>query len=134
MKREDAKKLWPIMKAYAEGKNIEFRSHHDHNGLWEVMLDPAFNGDVSNYRIAKEPKYRPFKTVKECWDEMVKHTPFGWLSSIKTGNIAAIGSVNDKDGQIYIKWATNECFSFTAEDVGSDYVFADGAPFGIKED
>ena len=132
MKREDAKKLWPIIKAYSEGKAILIK----HDGEWFEAgenTEVYFSESPSDYRIKPESKYRPFKTVKECLDEMNKHTPFGWLSSIKTGNIAAIGSVNDKDGQIYIKWATNECFCFTIEDGGRDYVFVDGTPFGIKE-
>ena len=129
MKREDAKKLWPIMKAYAEGKNIEFRSHHDHNGLWEVMLDPAFNSDVSNYRIAKEPKYRPFKTVKECWDEMHKHPDFGWLVHKNTKSMYHV-TVIYYDG---ICLDINEN-SLNYLDAFDYYEFLDGTPFGIKED
>lgn len=25
-----------------------------------------------------EPAYRPFKDKEECWNEMLKHQPFGW--------------------------------------------------------
>lgn len=24
-------------------------------------------------------KYRPFKGIEECWEEMMKHEPFGWI-------------------------------------------------------
>lgn len=28
-----------------------------------------------------EPKYRPFKDIEECWNEMKKHEPFGYVKS-----------------------------------------------------
>ena len=34
----------------------------------------------NKYRIKPEPKYRPFKDAKECWAEMQKHLPIGWLT------------------------------------------------------
>lgn len=126
MEREDAKKLWPIIKAYAEGKNIEYCSHQKPNDSWDLILDPAFYGDVSNYRIAKEPKYRPFKDGSECWEEMNKHQPLGWIMS-KNRIIYNIQEVL----QLGIK--LNGCV--VGFDICFDgYVFADGAPFGIKEE
>lgn len=28
-----------------------------------------------------EPDYRPFKDIEECWNEMKKHEPFGYVKS-----------------------------------------------------
>lgn len=30
-----------------------------------------------------EPSYRPFKNQEECWNEMLKHEPFGWVKKNK---------------------------------------------------
>lgn len=38
----------------------------------------SFAGNPDSYRIKPEPKYRPFKDAEECWQEMLKHEPFGY--------------------------------------------------------
>ena len=53
MNRENAKKLLPIITAFAEGKVIERK---DSDGLWLVLNSPAFTNDPENYRIKPEPK------------------------------------------------------------------------------
>ena len=132
MTREQAKQLLPIIQAYAEGKTIEFLT----DGTWVAMIDttPKFDCEPSKYRIKPEPKYRPFKTQEECWNEMLKHQPFGWLKSKKTGSVGLIGTLYTKDEVLMIIWATKEYNSYSSFDVFNDYVFADGTPFGIKEE
>lgn len=132
MTREEAKQLLPIIQAYAEGKTIEFLS----GGTWVAMIDttPKFDCEPSKYRIKPEPKYRPFKTQEECWNEMLKHQPFGWLKSKKTGSVGIIGTLYTKDEVLVIIWATNEVNSYSSFDVFNDYVFTDGTPFGINEE
>ena len=73
--REDAKKLLPIMKAFSEGKQIQ----HFNIDKWEDTDFMPFTDHPSYYRIKPEPKYRPFKNSQECWEEMQKHQPFGWI-------------------------------------------------------
>ena len=34
-------------------------------------------GEVNYYGKPTEPTYRPFKSKEECWQEMIKHQPFG---------------------------------------------------------
>ena len=75
MTREEAKHLLPIIQAYADGKNIQYLNK---DYIWEKFDDNTSSGGVS-YRIKLEPKYRPFKTTEECWNEMLKHQPFGWI-------------------------------------------------------
>ena len=71
MTREEAKELLPIIQAFAEGKTIEI---YDNRG-WQdlIMKSIKFDCKPSCYRIKPEPKYRPFKTKEECWNEMLKH-------------------------------------------------------------
>ena len=78
MTREEAKELLPIIQAFAEGKTIQLFT----NGIWEDAKNPSF-GELSRYRIKPEDTYRPFETKEECWNEMLKHQPFGWLKSKK---------------------------------------------------
>ena len=93
----------------------------------EITADEIISIEVT------EP-YRPFKTQEECWQEMLKHQPFGWLKSKKTGSVGLIGSLYTKNGVLMIIWATNECNKYTSFDVFNDYVFTDGTPFGIKDE
>lgn len=125
MNREQAKQLLPIIKAYAEGKKIECKQL---NGSWDEMIDPVFNAKAERYRIAPEPKYRPFKDDEECWNEMQNHQPFGWIKS-EHEYYQVIGVRDNND----------VCFSITGDFwkfgyVFDSYTFADGTPFGIKEE
>ena len=68
MTREEAKELIPIIQAFADGKTIEFFKQ----GEWIELNDPDFMWSADKYRIKPEPKYRPFKTQEECWEENAK--------------------------------------------------------------
>ena len=123
MAKEKAKHLAEIFNAYAEGKPIEVFLARE----WCEITPDGFNFDVENdsYRIKKEPKYRPFKNAKECFEEMKKHQPIGWLywNSIFV-HITEIGL-----GCI----AFDNCTYAFVEAVNNGYTFTDGQPFGIKE-
>ena len=133
MTKEDIKKFMPLMQAMLEGKTIQ--RHLDDMG-W-VYTDKIFVGDgVSLYRIKPEPKYRPFKTKEECWNEMQNHQPFGWLKSKKNGRLRCIGEVSwsDEFETVHIALSTSESLSRSANSVFDEYTFADGAPFGVMEE
>ena len=85
MTREEAKQLLPIIQAFAEGKTIEVYYGEDQGWHTMVITNPKFDLKPSQYRIKPEPKYRPFKTKEECWNEMLKHQPFGWVKSKDKG-------------------------------------------------
>lgn len=132
MTREEARKAAEVMMAYAEGREIELSNIKDDYLIWEDVTDPMFNWVNCKYRIKPEPKYRPFKTKAECWKEMGKHPSFGWLKNKKNGDFALIGNVF-QDKEVLIIWALNHETNY-ASDLFNDWVFADEAPFGIKED
>lgn len=113
MNREQAKKLLPIIQAFAEGKTVEYKIEKE----WVQTNVPTFNPYLWEYRIKPEPKYRPFKDVEECWQEMQKHEPFGWIKT---------------DEGYEQMWHVNKCDDFNA--ILKICTFADGAPFGIKEE
>ena len=132
MTREEAKELLPIMQAFAEGKTIEYR---ESGGAWKVAHTPTWSSCLF-YRIKPEPKYRPFKTQEECWNEMLKHQPFGWVKSKDKGYFRLIGLVQFESEfeDVMITLATSENLARSSHSIYENYIFADGTPFGIKEE
>ena len=131
MTKEDIKKFMPLMQAMLEGKTIQ--RHLDDMG-W-VYTNKIFVGDgVSLYRIKPEPEYRPFKTKEECWNEMLKHQPFGWVKSKDKGYFHLIGLVQFESEfeDVVITFATSENLARSSHSIYENYIFADGTPFGIK--
>ena len=133
MTREKAKELLPIVQAYAEGKEIEYRGL---DGAWLDNDDMDFNPNWT-YRIKPEPKYRPFKDIDELiatWQKMMGYSakantrPLIWVKN-KTSHLTfAITGFGNIDTV------------FVADDrvdlsmVFSDYTFLDESPFGCIEE
>lgn len=133
MDRNQAKEFYPILQAFAEGKVIEARTDPNVVGKgWEDMNDWTEMNEIEHwnniqYRVKPEPTYRPFKDAKECWQEMLKHQPVGFMKFkdtesgyyILTGIARGLGvGINDS--------------LFSYDRVFDDYTFADGTPFGVK--
>ena len=125
MTREETKELLPIIEAYSKGKTVQIKN----NDKWADLVEATFSASPDKYRIKPEPKYRPFKTQEECWQEMHNHSDFGWLTRIDTGNFEHIKTVCQEK----ILFAVSiEYYKY--EDAFKYYKFPDGTPFGIKED
>ena len=123
MTREEIREAAKVMEAYANGKKIQYLDEYN---KWIDATNPSFNWSNYIFRIKPEPKYRPFKTQEECWEEMHKHPDFGWVTdgyykstiSVKSDSIiVTISSLEYDFGKAYIH-----------------FTFADGTPFGIKEE
>ena len=133
MTREKAKELLPIIQAFVEGKTIQVWA----NDTWQDEESPLFWA-YAQFRIKpeqkSEPKYRPFKTKEECWNEMLKHQPFGWLKE-KTNKkeIAHIGRIFDVPNDTLITLSMDEGRNLSSSYFFRTYTFVDGTPFGIKE-
>ena len=125
MNRKEAAELLPIIQAYAEGKAIESRCIKGDTSLWYDDKDPSFDDDFE-YRIKPEQKFRPFKNAKECWQEMLKHHPFGWVVGRRDGVMYLIRSLE------YVSVYTSIQYSF--KDAFDTFEFADLVPFGVKEE
>ena len=136
MTREEAKQLLPIIQAFAEGKTIEVYYGEDQEWHTMVITNPKFDLKPSQYRIKPEPKYRPFKTKEECWNEMLKHHPFGWVKSKDKGYFHLIDLVQfaSEIEDVMITFATSEQLARSSRSISEKYIFADGTPFGIKEE
>ena len=129
MTRENIKALLPIIKAYSEGKKIEYFVNT--KGEWDLITDPMFDDEPSKYRIKIEPKYRPFKSVEECWGEMQKHQPFGWVKNKNTNKLCNILTICKNEDTIEISLEDFLIKPFTGLE---SFIFVDGEPFGIKEE
>ena len=131
MTREEAKDLLPIIQAFAEGKTIEFRNS---DGEWDEADSPTW-GKRFIYRIKPEPKYRPFKTTEECWQEMLKHQPFGWIKPKESKDeIVHIGRMLEVPNNFLVTLSIDEGCNITSSYLFSAYTFIDGTPLGIKEE
>ena len=131
MNRKEAAELWPFIKAFGEGKDIEIRSKNPHAQLngW-VKMDELIFGNFE-YRIKPEQKYRPFANAEECWEEMMKHQPFGVVKDKYFANY--------QTHRAFTCLVTNGCHfrgyeDETFESSFKNLLFADGTPFGVKID
>lgn len=121
---EETKEHIAVMQAYVDGKQIQGKCS---DGKWADVPEPSWSIN-GNFRVKPEPKYRPFKDADECWQEMLKHQPFGWLREKKRNVRTQIGFMHTEGIQGTSGGSSNykaffDCFSF-----------ADGAPFGILEE
>ena len=139
MNCKKAAELLPIIQAFLEGKTIERKTRNwEFNKGWcdatqweeteELKLRDTFV-----YRIKPEPKpeskYRPFANIEECWNEMQKHQPFGWVRSKDDGSRALITlMISEKDISI------NSFSGFTMYELMEKFTFDDGAVFGILKE
>lgn len=111
-----------IMQAYVDGERVQVKRGDE----WFDVEDPEWVLKHMFYRI--KPKYRPFANAKECWQEMQKHQPFGWIKC-KEGyfNIVYVDDyyvgLADKD---------NSSILLASKNSYQDNTFADGTPFGVK--
>lgn len=127
MTREEAKSLLPVIQAFSEGKVIQYQS----NGKWcdYASTDLAFDMTPidKSFRIKPEPKYRPFNNAEECWQEMQKHSLFGWVKLKITGKYFILKAVGDSLATVGLN---NEPTDY--DELFEGYTFTDGTPFGVK--
>ena len=133
MTKEEAKEFYPILQAYAEGNAIECRTKPGTISTsipneWTEMEEIRFWSNVE-YRIKPESKYRPFKDAEECWQEIRKHEPFIKYKVIESS----------KDVYLIIQRIKTDGIETDVERLDFEtafewFTFADGTPFGIKEE
>ena len=138
MDRNQAKEFFPIMQAFAEGRVIECRTKPstvegtDVPNDWTEMEQIEFWNNTE-YRIKPDSKakakYRPFANAEECWQEMQKHQPFGWVKckdASVPNKFMIINSVRNEEVSI------TSGIDFTYSELVEYYTFIDKTQFGIK--
>lgn len=132
MDRNKAKEFYPILQAYAEGKVIESRTKPstvkgtDIPNDWTEMKEIEFWNNTE-YRVKPKPKYRPFNDAEECWQEMLKHQPFGWVKSTLFKDLDLVQRVTT----LYVE-INREIIDY--KDALEKFTFADDNNFGVKVD
>lgn len=134
MIKEEAKYLLPIIQAFVEGKAIECRAKLNRiKGVVDIPNKWTETNEIwcvnsLEYRIKPdtEPKYRPFANAEECWQEMLKHQPFGYTYD-RFNNIR--DSIT-KVATTGVSYDSPTVISFA--EIFGRFVFADGVPFGMK--
>ena len=127
MKRSYTADYIKVMQAYVEGKQIQYKDDE----VWIDIDDPDWDWHNWEYRIKPEPNYRPFRNAEECWQEMQKHHPFGWIKDKEDGHYSMVTTVDAfYDDKNYIKISGDHNWSFA--ETMNVYTFADGTPFGIN--
>lgn len=131
--KETIQKWNHLLQAIAEGKVIQINKG-------DIWVDIDLDGEGINiskliacpesYRIKPEAKYRPFKNAEECWQEMLNHQPFGWIVDGDSYRTIAICD----DVSIEVPSFVNDDFLMSFKEAMDRYTFADGTPFGIKEE
>ncbi len=131
MNRNKAKEFYPIMQAFAEGKVIECRTRvwelnkgWQYSTTWKETEELKFQ-DTYEYRIKPEQKYRPFKDAEECWQEMQKHHPFGWVKSTLFKDLALVKRVTT----LYVE-INRDIIDY--KDALEKFTFEDDTNFGVK--
>ena len=146
MTREEAKRRAELYSALAEGKTIQ--AQNPSGGEWfDVKIETLRSiCEEINYRIKPKPKYRPFKSQEECWNEMLKHQPFGWIYCKNDSCYYCIISVDEDKIELSPDmyphsettpkeyYLEKDYFFFDAALESFEFAFADGTPFGIKEE
>ena len=134
MTREEAKRRAELYSALAEGKTIQILNME---GNWVDVEVKKLNyiPETLKFRIKPETNYRPFKTQEECWNKMLKHQPFSFVVNKDSVDYFSICRVfKDEKGISRITFISNPYSGWDMEIVFDRFNFADGTPFGIKEE
>ena len=115
-----------IMKAFEDGKNIEVKRYDETKWESVVYIDDYQFDFVSNeYRIKQVPKYRPYESVDEAFNEAEKHG--FWVKSKDKHSLFFIDSFEAAgNGDIYIGHCHVGAF------IEKFVWFDDCSPCGIK--
>ena len=125
--KEEVKSVMNIIQAFADGKTIQAIDPYEDEWVDQAGLNfkALFEGQ---YRIKPEHTYRQFKDAEECWKEMLKHHPFGWLKGDKCFyNIVSVSNIDVSMANV-----SGDIVTLDFSDVMEDNTFADGVPFGVK--
>lgn len=129
----EIQRLFPILEAIKEGKTIQFavsdEDWEDVDGDEDGFSLQTLIDNSQSYRIKPDPKYRPFKNAEECWQELLKHQPFGvvkdkYFANYQTHRAFTCLITDGCDFGGYEDETFESCFK--------NLLFADGTPFGVK--
>ena len=114
-----------IMKAYEDGKTVEGKHYGETDWkILEYVENYLFDFVANEYRIKQEPKYRPYESVDEAFNEAKKHG--FWMKHKSSGRICFSTRFLEERNTIYINSQASVCGL-------GDYIWLDdGSPCGVK--
>ena len=115
-----------IMIEYQDGKTIEGKGHKETE--WKSIVydeNYQFNFSEYKYRIKPVPKYRPYESVEEAFNDAKKHG--FWMQNVDRMYLRFIDGFHiNKNSDIFI------C-DYCVDDILDMFVWADdGSPCGVK--
>lgn len=121
----EIQRLLPIFQAMADGRIIQVSENGndwiDIDGEEEGLFLNTLIDNPQCYRIKPEPKYRPFANAEECWQELLKHKPFGWVKDTEANEYLNVYCISNSASSIDLFGRMfKRC------------IFIDGSPYGIK--
>ena len=118
--KEEVKSVMNIIQAFADGKTIQAIDPYEDEWVDQAGLNfkALFEGQ---YRIKPEHTYRQFKDAEECWQELLKHKPFGWVKDTEANEYLNVYCISNSASSIDLF-----CRMFKR------CIFIDGSPCGIK--
>ena len=114
-----------IMIAYQDLKTIE-QKRFDRTEWESIVYDENFQFNFSEYeyRIKSVPKYRPYESVDEAFNDAKKHG--FWMKHKSSGRICFSTRFLEERNTIYINSQASVCGL-------GDYIWLDdGSPCGVK--
>lgn len=134
MNREEAKRLSEVLKAYSEGKIIQWSWNNCDS--WNTIVEPwnfETNIDKITYRVKPEPKYRPYKNAKEFLTAQKEHGIYLGLVNRREEDDLFIP---DRVNSLGIQWVSiigNRIFK-NYNDLALNYAWQDDTPCGIMKE
>jgi hypothetical protein len=116
MKQDFAKKMWPIMKAYAEGKTIQTKTKE--SDVWGDFPEPNFDSENLEYRIKLKPKFVPFTFEDNLVGKVIVRKRFSSREMITVQTSSDV---------------RNDSMPISYKELLELYVFSDGSPCGKME-
>ena len=139
MKREDAKKMLYIIKAYSNGETIQIERN---KGIWEDApqeLDFCCSPDC--YRIKPKEEWHPYRDCSEMIDDFIKRfytddsisfTPLIWLKRKDSPDrrflVTGFDDDECRESGVYtsVDW-------YSLDELFVNFTYLDGTVCGIKE-
>lgn len=135
MNREEAIIILPFVTALAEGKTVQYCDDYEKD-IWRDLENvniPAILNRPEYYRIKPEPTYRPFRDGAECWEAVQKQEAFGWVKLKIDPLNMTIGIAEVNKCNVFLSGSRFEA-PFDYKEAFEKLIFADGEPFGMKEE
>lgn len=133
MTKEKAKHLSEVLKAYSEGKTVEYRLASPYSIWCECDSLTEFNqstvyGERIEYRIKPEPALRPYANAREFLKAMKEHGPYyRQIDEAESEFFMMPGSVTN------VGFGTYNGLVCNYEDFCKRYEWQDGSPCGVEE-